>query len=194
MLIDQKAIHSPVPIVRAGPGDDVDDPSRGPPELSDSARGDHLKLADHLLAQKCSRQVGRVVIGREPIDHKPIVDVPLAGDIDLRSRDGRRLGEPLVGDRIPTGDPRRQGGQVEVVSPVQRQGIDLARQNGLGDLRPDHFDDRRLRNYLDAPRNTGDRQIDRQTERLPDAQGQCLLPCRKTIRLDHQLIVSNRKI
>ena len=124
--------------VRAALGHDVDDPAGRLAELGRKRVGEHLELADRLLAERRAHAAdGRIVVV-EPVDRDVVRSRALAGE-----RQARGARRPLL--RRPVGrHTRREQREPDEISTVDRKVPNLLLRDHARDDRPLRVDDRRV--------------------------------------------------
>ena len=75
-----------MPVVGPRLRDDIDHTGRCASEFCDATRVNDLELTDDFLAIETAGVIGCIVIGRQPVNDKTIIDIALAGHRDARAR------------------------------------------------------------------------------------------------------------
>ena len=135
-LVAQVPVGTPAPRVRPRLRDDVHGAGGGAAELGGAAGGDDLELVHDLLAEVRPGQRRRIVIRRQAVDEKRVVEVSLSRHRDAGSGNGGRLGKAV---RVAGDGPRHAGSQqceVEIIAAVQREAVHLRGRHALRSLGP----------------------------------------------------------
>ena len=121
-------------IVGAAARHHVHIPTERPPEFGLPTGGDHLELLDCIHPVRQTTQPRRIVVGRQTVDDEAVREVALAAHREAHSLHRRRFREELRAVDVGRRHRWREHGDVEEVTTVERQVVDLLPRHGDGHL------------------------------------------------------------
>jgi hypothetical protein len=117
-----------------------------------------------------ARQIRRIVIPGHTVDHVRVADVALAEHREAGAGNRGGLGEPFGVANVGAIDRRGEQREIQIVTAVQRQRLDFRRGDAFSDLGAREIDHGCLRGHGHGFFDAGNRQRQREVERIADCE------------------------